>query len=170
MITPDFYESGYRTTRSHQRTEIFMAGYDFIEDVNLFLNVFECPGDIFGREASFLKCSSNKIEYSFQSSVALGCKVKASLVKSSLRFTKLRVLLSLNLKCHFQSFRFTVELAGGFFQKCLSIHQLFTQLASARDPSAEHRNSSFSFKESLSFFILSSKPFTITSFFLSSSS
>jgi hypothetical protein len=36
-----------------------MAGYDFIEDVNLFLNAFKCPGDIIGREASFLRCSSN---------------------------------------------------------------------------------------------------------------
>jgi hypothetical protein len=36
-----------------------MAGYDFVEDVNLFLDTFECPEDIFGREASFLGCSSN---------------------------------------------------------------------------------------------------------------
>jgi hypothetical protein len=36
-----------------------MAGYGFVEGVNLFLDAFECPGDIFDREASFLRCSSN---------------------------------------------------------------------------------------------------------------
>jgi hypothetical protein len=35
-----------------------MASYDFVEDVNLFLDTFECSGDIFGREASLLGCSS----------------------------------------------------------------------------------------------------------------
>jgi hypothetical protein len=59
VITPGFYESGGCTTRSHQRTEVSMAGYDFIEDINLFLYTFECPGDIFSREAIFFKCSSN---------------------------------------------------------------------------------------------------------------
>jgi hypothetical protein len=36
-----------------------MASYDFIEDVNLFLDAFECSGHIFDREASFLECRSN---------------------------------------------------------------------------------------------------------------
>jgi hypothetical protein len=36
-----------------------MDSYDFVKDVNLFLDAFECSGDIFGREASFLGCSSN---------------------------------------------------------------------------------------------------------------
>jgi hypothetical protein len=127
VITPDFYESNGSTTRSHQRTEVSMAGYDFVEDVNLFLDAFECPGDIFGREASLLECSSNLIEYTFQSRGALACKIKASLLKSSQRFTKLHVLLSLNLECHFQSFGFTVESTGVFFQKCLSLCQFFAQ-------------------------------------------
>jgi hypothetical protein len=59
MIAPGFYESGSRTTRSHQPTEVSMASYDFVKDVNLLLDAFKFSGDIFNTEASFLGCSSN---------------------------------------------------------------------------------------------------------------
>jgi hypothetical protein len=45
--------------RSYQRTEVSMDGYDFVEDINLLFNTFDCPGYIFGREAAFLERSSN---------------------------------------------------------------------------------------------------------------
>jgi hypothetical protein len=46
VVIPGLYESSGCATRSHQRTEVSMAGDNFIEDINLFFYTFEGPGDI----------------------------------------------------------------------------------------------------------------------------
>jgi hypothetical protein len=56
--------------------EVSMAGYDFIEDVNLILNAFECPEDIFGRELASSDAAPTELNMLFNLAVHRLAKLK----------------------------------------------------------------------------------------------
>jgi hypothetical protein len=60
MVASGLQESCSCNTRGHQRTEIAVAGYDLVEDINFFFNMFKSPGNIFERRGNFFRCGSDR--------------------------------------------------------------------------------------------------------------